>query len=366
MRPLLTMSQHQADLTRAEDKDPTDEEFLEDIRRTIREVTVPDGLDVGALAWQAVEKYWDGREKGVIDREGVLIDNAELVNNIAIRRLAEPTKRVLWNMVLTLLLPLAALLALLFSPSFYKATAELVTGYRPSYIAVGALVVIAVLLGFKWVMQSESLTLSQQTMMSLMNGVGATAIVLMSAGFTLQIEATRQQALKVSLAAQRMLEFSRITMEQKIRTGNYEASPPPVQTVPLDEAETLQVTKTVTKDKVVTYKARSNEFPATIEVRIDKDSGEVSVLEDEKRENKAKFFVGTVINVSGNSFILRVDEGQGGPRELKLAINQLPAPAVSDQKVFVTTDPEGKVATQIIGVAPPPAGPSTSDQDGTK
>jgi hypothetical protein len=108
--------------------------------------------------------------------------------------------------------------------------------------------------------------------------------------------------------------------------------------------------KVINKDRLV-YRAEGEGLPSPIEVRIDKNSGELSLMKEDGTEKTTEFFVGRVEAISDNKLTLRVKDDKGNESSLSIAINSLVFKPTEGQRVFVTVDSASKTATDIERVA---------------
>ena len=105
-------------------------------------------------------------------------------------------------------------------------------------------------------------------------------------------------------------------------------------------------TEHVSSDSVV-YQATSDALAAPLQIKLDKNSGEISILKDGGAEETTKFYVGTVEAITENEFTLKV---QGEEQRVTISLSGSTYRPVKGQKVFVATDPTTNTATKIDDV----------------
>jgi len=354
-KPLFVMNTS-TNLTSAQEEALNDEQLLDDIRRTVKAVTIPKELDFRALAVQATDQYWSDREKGLINREGERVNDIAIAYRAAQRRMVDPLKETLVEAAFALIPSVIIIIVLWLLPVQFGRNRYVIFGYL--LLALTGLV--ASLLIAKRIVQAyrgieERPSYIEYTIGALAGGLLAAAL---SGSLSLQEKIVNRQAheelktASLELAQNRMLDLSRVTMEQKLNTGELNGIPQPSQPLEPNNKRNLRITSDkISRDKLV-YRAESEELPAPLEVKIDKNTGAISLLKDGMVEERAKFFVGTVeeVSISSHTFTLKVSGEQGVEKILALSYSPSVSQPIQGQSVFVVTDPDVKEATAISGL----------------
>jgi hypothetical protein len=352
------MSTHSPNLTTNKDEENI-ERILDDLRRNTRtDVAAAGEINPRAIAAQAVKKYWADREQGIIDREGDPIDDNEgMLHRLARRRMISPQQEFAAAALFTLGPLLLIIIVMWFSPSLLKVNKE--TLYSDKIIiAIAALLALLSLLVSSFALRAnrrepDGLRLgtgaSPHSMVYLTVGFAGASLIALFLGYALQKEEASLRAEKETtqtLAQERLIDITRSKIEQLESPDFDNSSPPPEETVQLSNKKSMKiVSKPVVRGKKeLKYEVSSEELAAPLQIRIDKNSGEMSVLRDGKPEATTIFYVGVVESASDSSLNLKV-EGREGSISLPLS-NLVPKPSPG-QKVFVAFDLKSKSTTDI-------------------
>jgi len=366
-----TSSEH---LTRKEEQELSDERVLSDIRQSIRareESGIPADIDIRALAVLGVEQFWAERDKlaGIGDEadspasmpnpvdahmarslQPSMGDDILLSFQLASRKLAALQDRAFAEKVLPALPIIAILVVLLFFPSFPRASAKLFQNVNFAQVIGLCAVLLGCLLGFLSQRQREQWV--QAGGRGLRYFAGITSGVMLGVALVIIVGLQRDNVARdiqtQEIVSTQLLDVARTTIE----TGRFEEGPEQPQIITLDNKKTVRVSSRKSDQGKLVYRAEGEGLPSPIEVKIDKNSGELSLLnEGGDAEKKAEFFVGKVEEVSDNKLTLSIKDEKGTVKSLSFAINSLVLKPSRGQRVFVTVDVASNTATGIEKVA---------------
>ncbi|HEX8720967.1 MAG TPA: hypothetical protein VF736_10085 [Pyrinomonadaceae bacterium] len=360
------MSTHEDSLTHTEEAELTDEQILSDMQRRMRAATLEREFDARSLAVRVSELYSAGRERGVIDERGYVLDDILLANLASIHRLRDDEGSEAVNFFVIALPVVGVIITLLLFPSLLNMSGGL---FQRTGLVVGVIMtllagVVAVALfdskcRERWLEEGK---LFRHHQMALLVGVMIAGIVTVMLGHQTEkagelaarerearhrAEEARLRAedeLKsVSLnskrarsiiAHERLFDFSREVMQEQQKTGSFEKASHP-ETLPVGDKKIKVTQQNVSRDEVK-YRAEGEPLPKPVEITMNKESGRV--LEEGKETGR--FYAAVVKDNSGGTLRLSVRNGDGSENSLTWPTESLGFQPIVGQKLFVVVDPK--------------------------
>jgi len=376
------MSTSSQDLTDKEEQELSDERVLNDIRRSLKAREASEigmDIDVRALAIQGVEKYWLERDilAGIVtDEEAVagrvpadatamlkmraslsMGDDIAMSFRLASRKLADLQNRFVAEKALLMLPVIVVGLVLLIFPSFPNTDARLFKNDKLAQSIGLCAVLLACLLGLITQRQREYWMQEWRTrlryLMGFFAGIMFASALLIIVGLQ---RVTAEKAFQQEIGSAGVLDRAR----DKIEAGRFDDTPqqqPEIITLANKKTVKMRV-KEIKQDGVV-YWAEGEGLPSPVEIQINKNSGEMSLVkEDGNKEKTAEFFVGNIATISENKLELKVKDEQGNDSIKSVSRNSLKFDPIQGERVFVTIDPVSQTATGIEKVAKEAPAPS--------
>lgn len=351
-----------------EEEELSDEQILADIRRSLESPKIPANIDTDALALGALEQYWADRAKGAIDEKGEWVDDIALSFRLASRKLAELQGATILENVLLIVPFLAVAVLFVFFPSLLDPVAKV---FRDE-TAVRVVCVLAVLLCLTAFASKRSretwVRTGQKGLRYAMPALAGVLLATLWVAFV-GLQRHQQQEELRALALRHEQEFKARTERQeqelkalwvaedsilkfslaKIESGSFENTSRETQTLPMSGKRPLRLTPSKISSDRLEYKAVAEGLPAPIEIKINKNSGALSVLkEDGRSETTSEFFVGTVAQVTDNKLTLTIKDEQGKEKSLTVALNSMVTKPTPGQKIFVAVNSKNNTATEVV------------------
>jgi uncharacterized membrane protein YhaH (DUF805 family) len=371
------MSTHSHPLTHPEDEQNI-EKILDDLRRNAVTDVTPGEINPRAIAAQAVKQYWDDRAKGILDREGEPIDaeaDAAMVARIASRRIVTPWHEFIVEVLFTLGPPLLIIAGIWFLPAVFKIDREVLYSKKLVISLITILIALSLLalsaavrIYRRWHDGVKRTPISlQYSMGSIFGGLVSAAIIVMTLEYGFQQEKNSQmvrkdlqvvkkdlQAANTVVAKGQLIVFSRSEMEQLGTGGTENTSQQPENFVQLGNQKKLPIVKKGTHDRPV-YEVNSEELDAPLQVQINKNSGQMSIVKDGRTET-TKFYVGVVEKASEGSFTITFKNEQGVDTTKIFPLSDLLSKPERGQKVFVAYDPDKNLTVEVTVINEKDAG----------
>lgn len=338
----------------------TKQDYLNDIRSGAKATTIPPSVDYAAIAVQAVDEYWSERDMGLIDRDGHPTDETSMLHRLALRRITSPVKEYLTDLFVTIVPPLFVVLALLFCPFFTNRKFFLFLGrYAPlSGWAVG---LFAAFLGIWFFIRLMRTTKNENShsyhfVGGLVGGLLAAALVLGLSGYGMQEKISGQRASQdylnstMALTKDRMLDISRVTLERSLTTGSFEKAALRTTDIELSNKKRLRISPERVSSQTIVYRGQTEDLPGAVVATLDKSSGRITEESDNQPSKTLNFFVGTVVSVSNGRLTFKLLDAQAKEITVTLSLDNLVLPPSPGETVFVVTDSDSNVATEVTGL----------------
>lgn len=358
---------------------PEEVELLEALRRTEREMTVPPGVDVKALAISAVDAYWAEREKAEQGKEfGLIRETAELARATA-RRIIDPV----WEFtseVASVLIPtgitLGATYLFFFSSRGFNETKSIswANAGTSIYWVSAVPLVLAGYLAFRYFTAKRKdrgsfMRILRHSMGSLVSGLVVAALIWWLGGYgyrqrseisnNLEVATQKLEDTSLVLAQDQLEEISLKSMEEKQNTGEFLIANSENVSVPAAR-KVLNITTSNVGGQKAEYTAGLNGLNQLGEMYalVGADAGVLYFQNGEERQLRTQFIVGKIEQVSDGSFKLKLRNPEalkmwaGEFKNIKLKENLLSirttytgSEIAEGRKVAVALDPSAQEIT---------------------
>lgn len=280
----------------------SDEERLASIRRTV-EATDSTGIDVEALAAQAVEVYWTDRERRI--KADLAAAREETVNGaIAIAaRIGDPIREAIWDMasaIAPVLILVGAYLLVLRS----DASAGVVVQhprYAAAFVALAVFALAGGVAGFIAKKHGRELGVLEFTRHSLGALAAGVLIGIGALGYA-GSQVKHQRDATVRIVDRQLQELSVLSLQSRQRTGKFLEGP---QTCQLEQ---MKCTEQISLKEAVYRVAAQN--VGVFEAKVQPTGGELVWQHANAQDVLARFFVGKVHAVSADSFVFEEPNGE--------------------------------------------------------
>jgi hypothetical protein len=365
--------------------------LLDAIHKTEREMEIPPGVDVRALAVDAVNAYWAERDEVERGKETGLIKETAALARATARRMIDPVWEFGCDLASVIIPAGAALLAayvVFFKSNFFNETGSVMDAGpgRSIYIFVVIPLGLALYLAVrffvvKWESYRTYAVLLHHSMGSLVAGLIIAAVIWGLGGYSyrqkakaVRVSADLSQSsqelrtVSLALAQDQLEEISLKSIAEKQATGEFLVADADYMSVPAAR-NLLNVTTKKLEPHKVEYKAAFKgwqDLQGELSALVGPDGGAIYYQTPEEREVRTQFVVGRIERLSGDGFNLKVKNAAALQRVWGLAFKDFntkenslfvrsaytPSEFVTGRKVVVALDPSSDtaVATKIDAV----------------